>query len=40
VLQNYEIVYFKVYPNAYRLVLRNIYNPENLLKIQATGLIK
>lgn len=40
VLQNYEIVYFKVVPNAYRLVLRNIHNKENLLKIEATGLIK
>jgi hypothetical protein len=40
VLQNYEIVYFKAVPNAYRLVLRNLHNPENLLKIEATGLIK
>lgn len=39
-LQNYEIVYFKSVPNAYRLVLRNINNPKNLLKIEATGLIK
>jgi len=40
VLQNYEIVYYKVVPNAYRLVLRNLHNSENLLKIEATGLIK
>ena len=40
VLQNYEIIYFKAAPNAYRLVLRNLHNPENLLKIEATGLIK
>lgn len=40
VLQNYEIVYFKAVPNAYRLVLRNLHNKENLLKIEATGLIK
>ncbi len=40
VLQNYEIVYFKAVPNAYRLVLRNIHNKENFLKIEATGLIK
>ncbi|MGB5280315.1 MAG: hypothetical protein WBM38_11480 [Arenicellales bacterium] len=39
-LQNYEIVYYKSVPNAYRLVLRNINNPKNLLKIEATGLIK
>ena len=39
-LQNYEIVYFKSVPNAYRLVLRNLNNPKNLLKIQATGLIE
>jgi hypothetical protein len=39
-LQNYEIVYYKVVPNAYRLVLRNLHNKENLLKIEATGLIK
>jgi len=40
VLQNYEIVYFKAVPNAYRLVLRNLHNKENFLKIEATGLIK
>jgi hypothetical protein len=40
VLQNYEIIYYKVVPNAYRLVLRNLHNSENLLKIEATGLIK
>ncbi len=40
ILQNYEIVFFKAGRNAYRLVLRNLHNPENLLKIQATGLIK
>ena len=40
VLQNYEIVYFKAVPNAYRLVLRNVYNPQNMLKIEATGLLK
>jgi len=40
VLQNYEIIYFKSVPNAYRMVLRNLYNPENLLKIEATGLMK
>lgn len=40
VLQNYEIIYFKSIPNAYRMVLRNLYNKENLLKIEATGLIK
>ena len=40
VLQNYEIVYYKAVPNAYRLVLRNLHNSENLLKIEATGLIK
>ena len=40
VLQNYEIVYFKAVPNAYRLVLRNVYNPQNLLKIEATGLLE
>lgn len=40
VLQNYEIVYFKAAANAYRLVLRNLHNEENLLKIEATGLIK
>ncbi|MFW2438593.1 MAG: hypothetical protein ACN4GR_04405 [Arenicellales bacterium] len=40
VLQNYEIVYFKSVPNAYRMVLRNLHNKENLLKIEATGLIK
>lgn len=39
-LQNYEIVYFKSVPNAYRLVLRNLNNPKNLLKIEATGLIE
>lgn len=40
VLQNYEIIYFKSVPNAYRMVLRNLYNKENLLKIEATGLIR
>ena len=40
VLQNYEIVYYKAVPNAYRMVLRNLHNKENLLKIEATGLIK
>jgi len=40
VLQNYEIIYFKSVPNAYRMVLRNLHNKENLLKIEATGLIK
>ena len=40
ILQNYEIVYYKVVPNAYRLVLRNLHNAENYLKIEATGLIK
>jgi hypothetical protein len=40
VLQNYEIIYFKSVPNAYRMVLRNYYNKKNLLKIEATGLIK
>jgi len=40
VLQNYEIIYFKSVPNAYRMVLQNLYNKENLLKIEATGLIK
>lgn len=39
-LQNYEIVYFKSVPNAYRLILRNLNNPKNLLKIEATGLIE
>ena len=39
-LQNYEIVFYKSVPNAYRMVLRNINNPKNLLKIEATGLIK
>lgn len=39
-LQNYEIVYYKVVPNAYRLVLRNLHNPDNLIRIEATGLIK
>lgn len=39
-LQNYEIVYFKSVPNAYRLILRNVNNPKNLLKIEATGLIE
>jgi len=40
VLQNYEIIYYKAVPNAYRLVLRNRYNSENLLKIEVTGLMK
>ena len=40
VLQNYEIVYYKAVPNAYRLVLRNLHNPDNLIRIEATGLIK
>ena len=39
-LQNYEIVYYKAVPNAYRLVLRNLHNPDNLIRIEATGLIK
>ena len=39
-LQNYEVVYFKVVPNAYRLVLRNRYNLDNLIRIEATGLIE
>jgi hypothetical protein len=39
-LQNYEIVYYKAVPNAYRLVLRNLHNPDNLIRIDATGLIK
>ena len=32
VLQNYEIVYFKVVPNDYRRVLRNLNHFENLEK--------
>lgn len=39
-LQNFEIIYFKSVPNAYRMVLRNLYSPDNLLKIEATGLLK
>jgi len=40
ILQDFEIIYFKSVPNAYRMVLRNVHNKENLLKIEATGLIK
>ena len=40
ILQNFEIVFYQVVSNAYRLVLRNIHNSDNLLKIEATGLIK
>ena len=40
VLQNYEVVYYEVVPNAYRVVLRNVHNKENYLKIEATRLIK
>jgi hypothetical protein len=40
ILQDFEIIYFKSVPNAYRMVLRNLHNKENLLKIEATGLIK
>ncbi len=39
-LQNFEIIYYKSAPNAYRMVLRNLYSPDNMLKIEATGLIK
>jgi hypothetical protein len=39
-LQNYEIIYFKSVPNAYRVVLRNLHDKNNLLKIEATGLMK
>jgi len=39
-LQNFEIIYYKSVPEAYRMVLRNLYKKENLLKIEATGLMK
>lgn len=40
ILINFEIIYYEAVPNAYRMVLRNLYSPDNLLKIQATGLLK
>ena len=40
ILQNYEIIFFRSGGNAYLIVLRNQYNNQNLIRIEATGLVK
>jgi hypothetical protein len=40
VLENFEIILFKSYPNAYLIVLRNLYDKDSFIRIEATGLLK
>jgi hypothetical protein len=39
-LENFEIVLFNSHPNAYLIVLRNLYDKDSFIRIEATGLLE